>query len=99
MATFTLTPTRTETPVRAVSGEITGPACGPRPVTVTLTSEDQEVQQTLIATPEQAAPFELALPTPSSTPVTLTVFAPGPECEATEDPRVRYAKVGNLHTY
>ncbi len=96
---FTLTPTREQTPVRVVRGEIAAPSCGPRPVTVTLSSGTERVRQNLIARPTQATPFELILNAPSAAPATLEVIATGQACEAEDFAAKRFARVGNLQTY
>ena len=98
-ASFTLTPTRDQTPVRVVRGEITAPSCGPRPVTVTLSSGTERVRQNLIARPTQATPFELILDAPSAAPAMLEVIATGQACEAEDFAGKRFAQVGNLQTY
>ena len=98
-ASFTLTPTRDQTPVRVVRGEITAPSCGPRPVTVTLSSGTERVRQNLIARPTQASPFELKLDTPSAAPAIFEVVATGQACEAEDFAGKRFARVGNLQTY
>ncbi|MEC8648776.1 MAG: hypothetical protein VXY08_08530, partial [Actinomycetota bacterium] len=77
----------------------TAPSCGPRPVTVTLSSGTERVRQNLIARPSQASPFELKLVTPSAAPATLEVVATGQACEAEDFPGKRFARVGNLQTY
>ena len=81
------------------SGEITAPSCGPRPVTVTLSSGTEKVSQNLIARPTQATPFELILDAPSAAPATLEVIATGQACEAEDFAGKRFAQVGNLQTY
>lgn len=97
--TFTLTPTDSDWPVRMVSGTITAPSCGPRPVTVTLSAGEIESEQTVIALPDEPTPFELALPSASDSVAELTVFAPGPACESGDEPGVRFAQVGGLRPY
>ena len=96
---FTITPTRTQSPLTSVSGTITAPECGPRSVTITLSAGNQQLEQTITASPDEPTPFELRLEEPTTTASTLTILAPGPACEVTDKPTVRFAKVGNLQTY
>ena len=96
---FTLMPTREQTPVRVVRGEIAAPSCGPRPVTVTLSSGTERVRQNLIARPTQTTPFKVILNAPSAAPATLEVIATGQACEAEDFAAKRFARVGNLQTY
>ena len=94
-ATFTVTPTTADEPVRGVSGAIASPSCGPRPVTLTLEADGQRKSTTVIAMPDGSSPFTLTLDTPSDQPVTLTVDAPGEECRVAGE-GVQYAKVMDL---
>ena len=98
-STFTITPTRTQSPLTSVSGTITAPECGPRSVTLTLSAGDQQLEQTITATSDEPTPFEFSLEQPTTAPAALTILAPGSACEVTDKPTVRFTKVGNLQTY
>jgi phosphoglycerol transferase len=96
---FTLTSTRPENPITAVRGAVAAPPCGPRPVTITVAANDQQVSTTLIANPGQPTPFELTLPSPSTSIATLDIQAPGPECRAPDFEGARFVQVLNLRSY
>lgn len=96
VATFTITPTTTQVPVTTVTGFIRSPECGTRPVTVKLQSAGQEQVATLVAKAKESTAFTLTLPTPSSTPVTLVVEAPGEGCRVAGFGGQQYAQVIDL---
>ena len=98
-STFTFTPTRTQSPVTSVSGTLTAPQCGPRSVTLTLSAGDQLLEQTLTASPDEPTPFEFTLEEPTTNVAALTVSSPGPACEVTDRPTVRFVKVGSLRSF
>jgi hypothetical protein len=99
LSTFTLTPADPLFPLSTVLGTITAPACGPRPITITVTSDGQESQQTINALPGEPTAFELTLPTPTASVASFSIFAPGPGCDISDRPGVHFAQVGNLRTY
>ena len=96
VATFTITPTTTQVPVTTVTGFIRSPECGTRPVTVKLQSAGSEQVATLVAKAKESTAFTLTLPTPSSTPVTLVVEAPGEGCRVAGFGGQQYAQVIDL---
>ena len=96
IATFTITPTTTEVPVTNVTGSIRAPECGTRPVTVKLQSAGQEQVVTLIAKAKESTAFTLTLPTPTATPVTLVVEAPGEGCSVAGFGVQQFAQVIDL---
>ena len=96
IATFTITPTTTKVPVTTVTGAIRSPECGTRPVTVKLQSAGQEQVATLIAKDKKDTEFTLTLPTPSTTPVTLVVEAPGEGCSVAGFGGQQFAQVIDL---
>ena len=83
-------------PVTTVSGAIRSPACGTRPVTVKLQSAGQEQVATLIAKDKKSTLFTLTLPTPSTTPVTLVIEAPGEGCSVAGFGGQQFAQVIDL---
>lgn len=95
-ATFELVPTDAAFPVRRVRGAIQAPHCGTRPVTVTLSDEAGSQSTTLVAKPEEAAPFTLTAT--GSGPATLTVYAPGQGC-TTDSGTPRFAQVRDLRPF
>jgi hypothetical protein len=95
---FMLTSTRPETPVTTIRGSVQAPTCGARPVNLILAADGVESRTTVIADPETATPFELALPDPASV-ATLEVQAPGVGCEGPEWEWKRYAQVLDLKPY
>jgi hypothetical protein len=95
---FTLTSTRPETPVTTIRGSVQAPTCGARPVNLILAADGVESRTTVIADPETATPFELALPDPASV-ATLEVQAPGVGCEGPEWEWKRYVQVLDLKPY
>ena len=96
IATFTITPTTSMVPVTTVTGAIRSPACGTRPVTVKLQSAGQEQVATLIAKDKKNTEFTLTLPTPSTTPVTLVIEAPGEGCSVAGFGGQQFAQVIGL---
>lgn len=98
-ADFSLVPTREQSPVELVRGWLGAPVCGPRPVTVTLRTGTERVEETIISRPDRRTPFEIRLSTPSTSPVTLEVLSPGMACSAAEFPGNRFVQVGNLQPY
>jgi hypothetical protein len=96
IATFTITPITSKVPVTTVSGAIRSPACGTRPVTVKLQSAGQEQVATVIAKDKKNTEFTLTLPTPSTTPVTLVVEAPGEGCSVAGFGGQQFAQVIDL---
>jgi phosphoglycerol transferase len=98
-STFTLTPTREETPVSIVRGWVAAPSCGPRPITITLRTGSGETTQNLIALPDQPTYFEITPDKPSDSPATLEVVSNGSACEAEDFAGKRFAQLGNLQTY
>jgi hypothetical protein len=95
-STFAIQPTSPDAPVAAVSGSIAAPACGPLPVTVTLTAPGMETSTTVVATPDAPAPFTLALERPTDQAATLTVYAPGEGCPAEGVDGTHFAQVRDL---
>ena len=95
---FSLTSTRTQTPVTGVRGLVQAPQCGTRPVTLMLAADGLEDRTTIIAKPNRPTPFELDLPK-SAAYATLEVRAPGPDCRGDEFEWKRYAQVLNLQPY
>ena len=83
-------------PVTSVTGAIRSPECGTRPVTVKLQSAGQEQVVTLIAKAKESTAFTLTLPTPTATPVTLVVEAPGEGCSVADFGGQQFAQVINL---
>jgi hypothetical protein len=67
-------------------------------VNLILAADGVESRTTVIADPETATPFELALPDPASV-ATLEVQAPGVGCEGPEWEWKRYAQVLDLKPY
>lgn len=98
-STFTLTPTREETPVSIVRGWVAAPSCGPRPITITLSAGSGETTQNLIALPDQQIYFEITPYKSSDSPATLEVVSNGSACESEDFTGKRFAQVGNLQTY
>lgn len=96
---FTVTSTRSETPITTIRGSIAAPQCGPRPATLTFAANGQQVSTTLIAAPGEPTPFELTLPAPSTAIATLDVQAPGPECRGPEFEGARFLQILDLQTY
>jgi hypothetical protein len=96
-ATFTVTPTREESPLTTISGTITAPSCGPLPVTVTLSAGDNETSTTVVADSAQPVAFELTLPTSTTEQATLTVDAPGKGCQVA-GAGTQFAQVADLVT-
>ena len=95
-AEFGLTPTSPEHPLTQVSGSIAAPECGALPVTVTLTAGSQSASTTVIARPNQPAPFALTLDTPSAEAGVLTVDTPGEGCPVDASGERRFAQVLDL---
>lgn len=98
-ADFSLIPAREHAPVEFVRGWLSAPVCGPRPVTVTLRTETESVEETIISRPDRRTPFEVRLPVPSTSPATLEVLSPGVACSAADFPGNRFVQVGNLQPY
>jgi hypothetical protein len=96
VALLTIVPTKPEWPVTSVAGAIAAPECGPVPVTVTLTAGDDQVSTTVLGKPNVPAPFELALPQPSTDPAILTIDTPGEGCPVNENGERAFAQVLNL---
>ena len=96
---FTLTATRSETPVRSVRGLVQAPECGSRPVTMILAANGYEDRMTVIATPDTPAPFDLTLPGDGSGLATLEIQAPGADCQGASFDWKRYAQIVNLETW
>ena len=82
--------------ITTVTGAIRSPACGTRPVTVKLQSAGQEQVATLIAKDKKNSEFTLTLPTPSTTPVTLVIEAPGEGCSVAGFGGQQFAQVIDL---
>jgi hypothetical protein len=102
-ATFTLTPTTPESAISTVTGAIGAPTCGPRPVSITIEADTGVTETTVIANPGQQSPFELALPTPTTAPITLMIDSQGTGCaEGEPNPsggqEKRYAQIFHLST-
>jgi hypothetical protein len=95
-AEFGLTPTSPEHPLTQVSGSIAAPECGALPVTVTLTAGSQSASTTVIARPNQPAPFALTLDAPSAEAGVLTVDTPGEGCPVDASGERRFAQVLDL---
>jgi len=89
-------PLSTEWPVTGISGAIAAPECGPVPVTVTLTAGDEQTMTTVLAKPDQPAPFDLAFQEPSITPAILTIDTPGEGCPVNENGERSFAQALNL---
>jgi len=96
VALFDLIPTKPEWPVTRVAGEIAAPECGPVPVTVTLTAGDDQESTTVLGKPNEPAPFELALPQPTTDTAILTIDTPGEGCPVNENGERAFAQVLNL---
>ena len=96
-ATFTVTPTRDQSPLTTIAGSITAPECGPLPVTVTLTAGDNATSTTVVANPAQSVAFELTLPTSTTEQAILTVEAPGKGCQVA-GAGTQFVQVGDLVT-
>ncbi len=96
---FTITSTRPETPITAISGEVQAPACGARQVTLVLAANGGEDRISVMATPDTPTAFALSLPTPSNTTATLEVQALGPDCQGNDFEWKRFAQVLNLRSY
>ena len=95
---FSLTSTRTQTPVTGMRGFVQAPKCGTRPVTLVLAADGLEDRTTVIANPDRPTPFELSLPE-SATYATLEVRAPGTDCRGANFEWKRYAQVLNLQPF
>ena len=93
---FGLTPTSAAHPLTQVSGSIAAPECGALPVTVTLTAGTQSVSSTVIARPNQPAPFALTLDAPSAGAGVLTVDTPGEGCPVDASGERRFAQMLDL---
>ena len=89
-------PTKPDWPVTGITGAIAAPECGPVPVTVTLTADDQQVLTTVLAKPNAPTRFDLALKQPADGTAILTVDTPSGGCLVGETQERRYAQVINL---
>ena len=96
---FTITSTKSDSPVTSIRGEVRSPQCGTRPITLILAADGSEDRTTVLAQPDTPTPFELSLPVPSSSIATLEVQAPGPDCQGDDFEWKRYAQVLNLRSY
>ena len=84
-ASFQVTPVQASAPVDTVRGAVMAPVCSARPVTITLAAGEDQVSTTIVAEPNNPQPFELRLPTATTEPANLRIYAPGESCD---DPSV-----------